>query len=197
VFLATEPGIGGEAFATLGDIPDAAAVWADFGGSLGHVRNGDGSDVMGADLKEWIRRGAILTVHRDDADPSHPVLAVTAVADPPPPVTVPPDADPVTGWATLPAARVLWPESANLGDDLLTALLAAVYPACAAFAAPLPADATPPPHYVAGQIRAAREWWTERVAYDSGDVYETPYTVAALTPKVRQTLRPTRPMVAR
>jgi hypothetical protein len=103
----------------------------------------------------------------------------------------------VTAWATLAHARTLWPESANLDDTLLQALLDAVLPAVQAFAPPLPAGAPVPAHYTAGQVRAAREWWTERVAYTDGDVFESPYTVAALTPKVRQTLRPTRPMVAR
>lgn len=108
-----------------------------------------------------------------------------------------PAPDPATGWATLPQARTLWPESANLEDDTLTALLAVVYPACAAFAPPLPPNAAIPPNYSAGQIRAAREYWTERVAFTDGDVFESPYTVPALSPRVRQTLRPMRPMVAR
>jgi hypothetical protein len=89
VHVATEPGTGGEVFPDADSIPDAAAVWADFGGALGHVRNGDGSDVLGADLKAWIASGAVLTVHRDNADPSHPVLAVTSVEDPAPPVVPP------------------------------------------------------------------------------------------------------------
>jgi hypothetical protein len=84
ITLATTAGPGGEVYPTLSDIPGSPAVWTDFGGSLGHVRTAQGSDVMGSTLKEWIRRQSILTVHRDDADPAHPVLVVDKVADPTP-----------------------------------------------------------------------------------------------------------------
>jgi hypothetical protein len=120
VFLATEPGPGGAVFPTLADIPEAAAVWADFSGSLGHVRTGDGADVLGADLVAWIESGAELTVHRDDTDGAHPVLAVTAVQDPAGPPSgppVPPDVDAVAEYLGLPA------ETVGLPDALAVALV--------------------------------------------------------------------------
>jgi hypothetical protein len=84
VALATAPGPGGAVFPTLGDIPGQAAVWADFGGSLGKVKTADGTDVMGQALKEWIRKEAVLTVHKDTSDAAHPNLIVDLVTIPTP-----------------------------------------------------------------------------------------------------------------
>lgn len=82
--LATTPGPGGAIYPALGDIPGGAAVWADFGGSLGHVKTAAGSDVLGSTLKEWIRRGSVLTTHKDNTDPAHPALVVDLIEDPTP-----------------------------------------------------------------------------------------------------------------
>jgi hypothetical protein len=83
VALATTPGPNGAVFATLGDIAGQGAVWADFGGTLGKVKTADGSDVLGAALKEWIRKEAVLSVHKD-TDPAHPNLIVDLVTIPTP-----------------------------------------------------------------------------------------------------------------
>jgi hypothetical protein len=80
--LATTPGPGGEVYAALGDIPGQSAVWADFGGTLGHMKTAQGTDVLGAALKEWIRKGTVLTVHKDVTDPAHPALVVDAITTP-------------------------------------------------------------------------------------------------------------------
>jgi hypothetical protein len=102
------------------------------------------------------------------------------------------------GWADLDDASAYWPESDALDPDLLTRLLDVVHPACEVFAPALPAGAPVPEHYRAAQVRAAREWWSDRVSISpDGDMFESPMTVTALSPKVRQTLRPTRPAVAR
>lgn len=68
-------GVNGATFPTLADIPDGAAVWADFAGTLGHVRMDD-TDVLGSTLKTWITDGTILSAHRDDTDPAHPTLVI-------------------------------------------------------------------------------------------------------------------------
>jgi hypothetical protein len=87
--LATTPGPGGALYPALNDIPSSAAVWADFAGNLGHLKNTDGSDVQGNTLKDWIRSGAVLTVHKDATDPAHPNLIVDGVVPPPPRLTPP------------------------------------------------------------------------------------------------------------
>jgi hypothetical protein len=85
IALATTAGPGGALYPTLGDIPGQAAVWVDFGGSLGHVKTATGTDVLGATLKEWIRKGAVLNVHKDSTtDPAHPSLVVDSIAVPTP-----------------------------------------------------------------------------------------------------------------
>lgn len=68
-------GVNGAVYPTLADIPDGAAVWADFAGTLGHVRM-DGADVLGSTLKTWITDATILSAQRDNTDPAHPVLVV-------------------------------------------------------------------------------------------------------------------------
>lgn len=68
-------GVNGEIYPTLADIPDGAAVWADFAGTLGKVHLGS-NDVLGSTLKTWITDGTILSAHRDNTDPAHPVLVV-------------------------------------------------------------------------------------------------------------------------
>lgn len=75
---AGDVGVNGEAYPTLDDIPDGAAVWADFAGSLGHVKM-EGADVLGATLKGWITDGTVLTARRDNTDPEHPILVVAAL----------------------------------------------------------------------------------------------------------------------
>jgi hypothetical protein len=80
--LATAPGPGGAVYPTLADIPGQAAVWADFSGTLGKLKTATGSDVLGATVKEWIRKGAVLTVHKDTTDPAHPNLVVDNVLVP-------------------------------------------------------------------------------------------------------------------
>jgi hypothetical protein len=84
VALATTAGPGGALYPTLGDIPGQAAVWVDFGGTLGHVKTATGTDVLGATLKEWTRKGAVLNVHKDATDPAHPVMVVDSIAVPTP-----------------------------------------------------------------------------------------------------------------
>jgi hypothetical protein len=80
--LATVAGPGGEVYPALADIPGQAAAWADFNGSLGHMKTAAGVDVLGSALKEWIRKGSILTVHKDTSDPAHPMLVVESVVVP-------------------------------------------------------------------------------------------------------------------
>jgi hypothetical protein len=86
--LATSPGPGGALYPSAADISGSAAVWADFSGNLGHLRMADGTDVTGALLKEWIRRGAVYNVTKDSTDPAHPNLIVGAEVPPPPPADV-------------------------------------------------------------------------------------------------------------
>jgi hypothetical protein len=82
VELATTPGTNGAVFPDLGSIAGGAAVWVDFNGTLGRVNTVDGGGVYGSALKEWIRKGSVLTVHRDDTDPAHPTLVVTLIEQP-------------------------------------------------------------------------------------------------------------------
>jgi hypothetical protein len=82
VALATVPGPNGAIYPTLGDIPGAAAVWVDYGGTLGKAKTAIGADVLGSTLKEWIRRQSILTIHKDTTDPAHPAMVVDLVTDP-------------------------------------------------------------------------------------------------------------------
>jgi hypothetical protein len=86
--VATTPGPGGAVYPSAGDIPGAAAVWADFSGNLGHLRMADGTDVLGSTVKEWVRRGAVFNVHKDTTDPAHPNLIVGAEVPPPPPADI-------------------------------------------------------------------------------------------------------------
>jgi hypothetical protein len=65
--LATTPGFNGAVYASLADVSGTGAVWADFNGRLGRVFDASGGGVVGSQLKEAIRRGAIATVHRDEA----------------------------------------------------------------------------------------------------------------------------------
>jgi hypothetical protein len=68
------------------DIPDAA-VWADFGGSLGHLKwAATGMDVLSASLRDWIRDGSVVRVHKDATDPAHPNLMVDGLEPAPPPL---------------------------------------------------------------------------------------------------------------
>jgi hypothetical protein len=80
--LATTPGVEGEVYPDIADITGGHAVWADFGGALGRVQTTGNVNVYGSALKEWIRKGAILTVHRDDTDPAHPNLVVDRIVVP-------------------------------------------------------------------------------------------------------------------
>jgi hypothetical protein len=82
--LATTPGPGGAVYPALGDIPGQAAVWADFNGTLGKMKTSQGADVLGAAVKEWIRKGSILTVHKDTTDAAHPALVVDTIVTPTP-----------------------------------------------------------------------------------------------------------------
>jgi hypothetical protein len=56
-------------------------VWADFAGTIGKVVDSSGTGINGASLKEAIRRGQIVTVHRG-SDGTHPTLVVEKVEDP-------------------------------------------------------------------------------------------------------------------
>jgi hypothetical protein len=56
-------------------------VWADFAGTIGKVVDSSGTGINGASLKEAIRRGQIVTVHRG-TDGTHPTLVVEKVEDP-------------------------------------------------------------------------------------------------------------------
>jgi hypothetical protein len=79
--LATAPGPNGAVFATLADISGTGAVWADFAGNIGKAVDTSGTGLNGASLKEAIRRGQIVTVHRG-SDGTHPTLVVERVEDP-------------------------------------------------------------------------------------------------------------------
>jgi hypothetical protein len=68
-------------FASLADISGTGAVWADFAGTIGKVVDTSGTAINGAALKEAIRRGQIVTVHRG-TDGTHPTLVVEKVEDP-------------------------------------------------------------------------------------------------------------------
>jgi hypothetical protein len=81
VTLATTPGPNGAVFTDLSGISGTGAVWADFGGTLGKVVDTSGTGINGAALKEAIRRGQIVTVHRG-TDGSHPTLVVEQVENP-------------------------------------------------------------------------------------------------------------------
>jgi hypothetical protein len=109
VALATTPGPGGAIYPGLNDVPGTAAVWADFSGTLGHVRTAAGADVLGNTLKQWIRQGTVLTVHRDNADPAHPNLIVDQVTNPTPAGSslALDDLRDVTAPAATPAGKVL------------------------------------------------------------------------------------------
>lgn len=80
--LATVPGVNGEVYPDLGSVAGGAAVYADFAGTLGRLYMADDTGVYGSTLKEWIRRGTVATVHRDDTDPAHPKLVVERVDQP-------------------------------------------------------------------------------------------------------------------
>jgi hypothetical protein len=80
--LATVAGPNGAVFPDLAAIPGGAAVWADFAGTLGRLNMADGTAVYGSALKEWIRRGTVATVRRDDSDPAHPNLVVDRIDQP-------------------------------------------------------------------------------------------------------------------
>jgi hypothetical protein len=80
--LAETPGVNGTVYPDLASIPGGAAVWADFNGELGRLKMADGSAVYGSTLKEWIRKGTIATVRRDDTDPAKPNLVVEKVEQP-------------------------------------------------------------------------------------------------------------------
>jgi hypothetical protein len=41
--------------------------------------------VLGSTLKEWIRRGAVYSAHKDTTDPAHPNLVIDGEVAPPPP----------------------------------------------------------------------------------------------------------------
>jgi hypothetical protein len=82
--LATTPGPGGAVYPGINDIPNAA-VWADFAGNLGKLKNPDGSDVTGNTLKQWMRSGAVFNVHKDATDPAHPNLVADGEVPAPPP----------------------------------------------------------------------------------------------------------------
>jgi hypothetical protein len=56
-------------------------VWADFAGTIGKVVDESGTGINGAALKEAIRRGQIVTVHRG-TDGTHPTLVVEKVENP-------------------------------------------------------------------------------------------------------------------
>jgi hypothetical protein len=79
--LATVPGPNGTVFADLSGISGTGAVWADFGGTIGKVVDTSGTSINGASLKEAIRRGQIITVHRG-TDGTHPTLVVEKVENP-------------------------------------------------------------------------------------------------------------------
>jgi hypothetical protein len=79
--LATTPGPNGTVFADLAGISGTGAVWADFGGVIGKVVDTSGTSINGASLKEAIRRGQIVTVHRG-TDGTHPTLVVEKVENP-------------------------------------------------------------------------------------------------------------------
>jgi hypothetical protein len=79
--LATVPGPNGTVFADLSGISGTGAVWADFGGTLGKVVDTSGTGINGAALKEAIRRGQIVTVHRG-TDGTHPTLVAERVENP-------------------------------------------------------------------------------------------------------------------
>jgi hypothetical protein len=80
--LATVPGVNGAVYPDLGSIAGGAAVYADFAGTLGRLYMSDDTGVYGSTLKEWIRKGSIATVHRDDTDPAHPKLVVEKIEQP-------------------------------------------------------------------------------------------------------------------
>jgi hypothetical protein len=82
--LATTPGPNGTVYPALSDIPGGNAVWADFNGTLGKVKTAQGADVLGAAVKEWIRKVSILTVHKDSTDSAHPALIVDSITNPTP-----------------------------------------------------------------------------------------------------------------
>jgi hypothetical protein len=79
--LATTPGPNGAVFADLSGISGTGAVWADFAGNIGKVVDTSGTAINGAALKEAIRRGQIVTVHRG-AEGSHPTLVAEKVENP-------------------------------------------------------------------------------------------------------------------
>jgi hypothetical protein len=79
--LAVSPGPNGQVFASLADISGTGAVWADFAGTIGKAVDSSGTGINGASLKEAIRRGQIVTVHRG-SDGTHPTLVVEKVEDP-------------------------------------------------------------------------------------------------------------------
>lgn len=67
----------------------------------------------------------------------------------------------VTTFATLPDARMHWPDSTDISDERLTALLAAAFPQCEAYARRL-ADTAEyptgvPTAYTIAQVMQARE----------------------------------------
>jgi hypothetical protein len=66
VVLATVAGADSTVYPDIAAITGGHAVWADFGtGPNGRVQTTGNVNTYGSALKEWIRKGAILTVHRD------------------------------------------------------------------------------------------------------------------------------------
>lgn len=104
----------------------------------------------------------------------------------------------VTTYATLPDARRHWPDATDIDDERMTRLLAAAFPACAAYARPLPADAEypegVPEAYTVAQVMQARELYTAQNRGEQDVIGIGEYAIRSrpLIAQVKSLLRPER-----
>lgn len=79
--MAATPGPNGEVLADTDALraTNAAAVWIDHGGNLGHVKTNTGEDLSARNLARYIDEGRTMEVQLDlTTDPPHPTLTVLA-----------------------------------------------------------------------------------------------------------------------
>lgn len=90
----------------------------------------------------------------------------------------------------------MWPD-APADDATLTWLLDASQVCCEAYAPTLTDPLTPPANYREAVVKLARKHWTGRLADNEDNVlgFGQSYTPPAMTPEVRELLRPPRSLM--
>lgn len=102
----------------------------------------------------------------------------------------------VTTFATVPDARMHWPDSTDISDERLARLLAAVFPGCEAYAPQLPDAATyptgVPEAYTVAQVMQAREIYQAQQRGEQDVIGVGDYAIRArpLIAAVKSLLRP-------